>query len=310
MIMSWLRKMIRGTSNWLIFVILTIIGMALSWSVWTFDQFLITHIHHHQKPVNTGIICLSPAITEILHALTLDKKLVAIGEHCHYPPIIRNLPIAGSYLQPNLEKILFLKPQSVLIQGKNHALEHLSQATGIAMHAFDLTSIESIYYAISKLGRLYDCEPAAMVLIDQIQGDLRAIHWQTRDQHRPKTFLCLSRASSALGDMITANQTTFAGELLELAGGDNIFRTSMQPYPVPSLAALIELAPEVIIDISHHKLKPNQRERRRADWQALPMLPAVRSQRVHVIDDDYVLIPGPRVVQTARHLHKILHAQK
>ena len=52
------------------------------------------------------LISLSPSITEIVYALQKGDKLVATSSYSLYPEEAKQLPIVGSYTNPNIEKIL------------------------------------------------------------------------------------------------------------------------------------------------------------------------------------------------------------
>ncbi len=46
-----------------------------------------------------------------------------------------------------------------------------------------------------------------------------------------------------------------------------------------------------------------------ADWRELGDLRAVQNGRVHVLMDDFVVIPGPRIVATVRTFAERLHPE-
>ena len=56
------------------------------------------------------IVSTSPSITETLFALGLGDRVVAVSQHCHYPPEVNGRPRVGSYLRPNVEAIVGLRP--------------------------------------------------------------------------------------------------------------------------------------------------------------------------------------------------------
>ena len=61
------------------------------------------------------IISTAPSITEILYALGLGDRVVAVTTYCHYPEAAKSKPKIGTYLQPNFETILSLKPDLVIV---------------------------------------------------------------------------------------------------------------------------------------------------------------------------------------------------
>src|SRR6476619_7181877 len=64
------------------------------------------------------IVSTAPSITETLFALGLGDRVVAVSQYCHYPAEATKLPKIGSYLKPNVEAIVGLRPDLVIIQAK------------------------------------------------------------------------------------------------------------------------------------------------------------------------------------------------
>src|SRR5262245_24695743 len=67
--------------------------------------------------VAARIITLTPSLTETVFALGAGARIVGVSEYCDYPPAAASLPRVGTFLQPNLEKILALRPDLVLADG-------------------------------------------------------------------------------------------------------------------------------------------------------------------------------------------------
>src|SRR5689334_24954698 len=64
------------------------------------------------------IVSTSPSITETLFALGLGGGVVGVSQHCHYPPTVTLLPKIGTYISPNVEAIVALRPDLVILQEK------------------------------------------------------------------------------------------------------------------------------------------------------------------------------------------------
>ncbi len=60
------------------------------------------------------IISIAPSFTEILYALGVGPQIVATTNFCDYPPEALNTDKIGDVLNPNIEKIIRLKPDLVL----------------------------------------------------------------------------------------------------------------------------------------------------------------------------------------------------
>jgi len=65
------------------------------------------------------IISMAPANTEILFALGLGAKVVGITNVCNYPSQTKEKEEIGDYDNPNLEKIIELKPDLILASHGN-----------------------------------------------------------------------------------------------------------------------------------------------------------------------------------------------
>ena len=114
-------------------------------------------------------------------------------------------------------------------------------------------------------------------------------------------------ASGRLSDLYVAGAGTFLGELLALAGGENVMPESAVSYPMISAEGLLRLAPEVVIDLAPECADdPDELAELERAWRRHGEVPAVASGRVHVVTNDALLVPGPRFVETLELLASIL----
>ena len=117
----------------------------------------------------------------------------------------------------------------------------------------------------------------------------------------PGTLLVVGRSTGGIEDVVVAGPGTFLNEMLELAGGTNAVGGE-QRWPQLNAEAIVLADPEVIIEFSS-----DSRDATHALWKAhLPALKAVRDARVHTLDQSGLLIPGPRMPETARALVEVL----
>ncbi len=99
----------------------------------------------------------------------------------------------------------------------------------------------------------------------------------------------------------------FLHDLVETAGGQNAFADVKRESMQVSSEAMLARAPEVIIETHQSSWDTSATAREQAVWRTLPALPAVRTNRVYMVADDRLFIPGPRVVDAARILAGIIH---
>jgi iron complex transport system substrate-binding protein len=111
----------------------------------------------------------------------------------------------------------------------------------------------------------------------------------------------------ALRSVYVSGGVGFLHDLLELAGGENVFAGIGRESAQISTETIIASAPDAIIELRYGApLTPAQLAAERAVWNMLETVPAVRTGRVHLLVGDEFVVPGPRVVQAARRLAEVL----
>src|SRR6185295_5025368 len=100
----------------------------------------------------------------------------------------------------------------------------------------------------------------------------------------------------------------FLHDLLELAGGSDALGDINRQSVQMSTEMILTRAPEVIIELRYgDALKRDDVEAERRVWNAVPSVPAVRSNRVYVLGGDQFVVPGPRIVLAAEQFARTLH---
>ena len=109
---------------------------------------------------------------------------------------------------------------------------------------------------------------------------------------------------------MTAGPGTFIGQMIESAGGSNVFGDVTTRFPRPSEEEILARAPEVILSTygDMNAGGPNDEARRkrirsRAGWAQIP---AVRDNRIAFLDEDLLTRPGPRLVDGLEAVAKVL----
>jgi iron complex transport system substrate-binding protein len=139
---------------------------------------------------------------------------------------------------------------------------------------------------------------------------LEAIDREVAGFSRQRVFVCLGREPGGMTSLYTAGGQSFVSEILQIAGGDNIFQDVTQPYPEASKESLIKRAPDVIIEMRPGENISDLRRRQiLSEWAILRGGPAVSNRRVYVLTQNFLLIPGPRVAAATRILAHTLHPE-
>lgn len=263
-----------------------------------------------ETPKYERIICLSPSITEIVFALEAQEAIVAVSGFCNYPPAAQSFPQVGSYLNPNFERILAFKPDLIIYQGKFEKMTQFCQTSSLPCLNVKLDIIQDAFDSIGQIGDMLGRSSQAQSLCVQIRSELQRIRDTVKDRKPVPVFISMWRTPDSFTNLATVSSKTFIHELVEIAGGRNIFSDTQTRYPSVSKESLLKRRPEAIIEIQP-EAKNNVANRKAItqSWKTFPSLPAVQDQKIHVMADSYLFIPGPRFALAARQLAERLHPE-
>jgi iron complex transport system substrate-binding protein len=254
----------------------------------------------------TRIISVVPAVTEVLFAIGAGPQVVGVSSFDTYPPEVRSRPTVGALLDPDFERILALKPDLVVVYGTQSDLADRLRRARIPMFTYQHAGLADVWTTITKLGARVGRASDASALVRSIERDLDQIRARVSGRPRPRVALLFGREPGALRNMFVSGGIGFLHDLIELVGGVNVFADVARESLQASSELMLARAPDVIIETRPSSWRGDA-ARERAVWQGLPVLPAVRSGRVHIVADDRLFIPGPRVADAARLLADLIH---
>ncbi len=267
-----------------------------------------------QERVATRIVSLVPALTEMLFAVGAGSQVVGVSSYDDFPPEVRSRPRVGALLDPDTERILSLKPDLVIVYGSQTELEGQFRRIGIRVYSYRHggagNGIGNVLQTIRDLGGLTGHRADGDRVAAQVQSQLDAIRARVRGRPRPRTMLVMGRDAMALRGVFVSAGVGFLHELLEVAGGDDVFGDVKREGVQPSNETMIVRAPEVIIELHAGETPPpGVLQKERAVWSLLASIPAVRNGRVHLLYGDYLMAAGPRLSRVAEALARVLHPE-
>jgi iron complex transport system substrate-binding protein len=101
----------------------------------------------------------------------------------------------------------------------------------------------------------------------------------------------------------------FLHDMLRAAGGDNVFGDVKQQSVQATSELILARRPDVILELRPGQVTPEQQPKEIAVWQALPSVPAVRTNRIAIITDARTVVPGPRVAEGTELIAQALHPE-
>jgi ABC-type Fe3+-hydroxamate transport system substrate-binding protein len=258
------------------------------------------------------VISLAPSITETLFALDAGDKVVAVTDYCQYPNQVKKLPKVGGYLDPNLEQIVRLKADIVILLERQQSLNRQLQQLGIQTLSIDNSSLTGIRNSIIDIGSAVNKVSSARHLVSEFDNRLEAIKQKVRDQPELTVLLAIAHSSHTdfLDKVYIAGQQDFYNDLLSFVGAKNVFHGPNIKVPAVSTEGLLRLNPQIIVDIfPGEEVYSPDLTKLRQQWQRLDKMDAISNKQLHIIQADYAVIPGPRIIQLAEDLARIFHPQ-
>jgi iron complex transport system substrate-binding protein len=258
-----------------------------------------------------SLISLAPSNTEILFALGLGSKVVAVGSSFDdYPPEARALPKVAEpdVTKPNLEKIVALAPDLILITGGDPLpLELINRLEGLQLTVLVLypRDIEGILQDIELIGTATGASKEAQALTTSLRGRLDAVLAKARTATtKPKVFYEVDATNPARP--FTAGPGSFIDAMLTLVGASNVAAGAKSPWAEFSAEELVRQDPEIIILGDANYGVTVDSVKARPGWSTLT---AVKKGAIYPIDDNLVSRPGPRLVEGLEALARIVHPE-
>jgi iron complex transport system substrate-binding protein len=250
------------------------------------------------------IVTLAPSLTEIVYFLGLGDRVVGVTRFSSYPPEAARKPRVGSYVDLNAEKIVSLSPDLVIgtSDGNQPRVVALLEKAGIPVFIVNPRNLGEVIETVVDIGRVCGVPDKARVLADELSARVESIVSKTKALERPVVFLQVNPKP-----IMTINGDTFSSDLIRLAGGLNMARDEPITYPRISLEAVIQRRPDVIVVSSMERGGELESIKRR--WLELPVIPAAKNGRVHLVESDLIDRPSPRIVDGLEILARIIHPE-
>lgn len=255
------------------------------------------------------IVSLIPAATEMLFAFGAGPQVVGVGSFDTYPPETSRLPKVGALLDPDVERILSLKPELVVVYASQRDLKQQLQRAGIAIYDYKHAGLADVTATMRALGEATGHADRARESADAIERTLDQIRARVANRPAPRTLLVFGHEPGALRGIYASGGVGFLDDMLKIAGGVNVFADVAQQAVQASTEQIIARRPEVILEVRARDdaMPLADRASDVRIWSALASVPAVRTGHVQFLVDDRLVIPGPRVAEGTRLMAEALH---
>ena len=263
------------------------------------------------------IISMAPSTTEIVFALGLDEKVVGVDSYSDYPYDFSawiaagNMTGVGDFTNPSMEAIASLEPDLILATGGVQAeTVGTLRDLGYKVLVLDPTNIEGVLTDIELVGNATGKTTEAKNLINDISNRIDVVVNKVANApSEPKIYYEVWYDPTSLW---TAGAKAWQNELIEKAGGVNIFNDQQFDYFQSTAEAVIELKPDIIVLPAEGMGSGPQfwgsldDVKERPGWNTIP---AVQNNRLVLVDSNTIARAGPRVADIIEDLAEAFHPE-
>ncbi|MCR4419602.1 MAG: ABC transporter substrate-binding protein [Clostridia bacterium] len=249
--------------------------------------------------------------THFLYALGVQDRLVGIDTPSRtnqfflaLHPGFKDLPAVGSPKEINVEQIIALKPDLVLVPGRNKEMVEQLAGKGLTVFGVVAEDLDQLMDTMSNLGRALGREERAerfnqyyRQMLDRIQSETQALEGSAR----PKVYLV-----GPMGTLSTASGEMYQHFLIEAAGGRNAAGDLKGGWVEVSPEQLIQWDPDVIVVVKYASDTSPEKILQDPRWKNIK---AVQNKNVFWFPSDLTPwdYPSPQAVLGLVWLAKILH---
>lgn len=257
------------------------------------------------------IVSLSPGVTEVLYNLELGERVVGVTRFCTYPAEAKKKPKVGGYLDPDMEAVLRLRPDLVVMRKEQADIAANILKLGIPVLQVEHRTVPGILNSFRQIGQTCHREQAAERQLAMLDDKIRKIRRDIQaGGPKPKVLITVDRdtRNNGIRDVYIAGHEGFYDWIIEQAGGANAWTKDAPAFPQVSVEGILRMNPDVIVELMPTARNGYETETFiRLQWANYPRIQAVKNGRVHLFNQDYMVIPGPRFYRILEEMVRVMH---
>ena len=278
-----------------------------------FGFFLVVSCKNNKPSQEIRYIITSPEVAEIIALIEGTQNIVGVTTECDFPSELKKIPKVGTFGKVDFEKIIELEPTIVFISGleQKHLAAELKKLN-IKTELIYPKSVAEMISSIRKIGTLLDKEKRANFIADSLQTQINQFTSSTsstdstnstsstNSTNLPKVYIEIYG-----NPIMSVSDNSFIGEVIQLAGGNNIFAHLPRDYSRIKPEDVILADPEIIL-LTYPGISAEQIKERKG-WY---IISACKNNRIYTVEDinpDLILRASPRIIEGMKLLQKAFY---
>lgn len=229
------------------------------------------------------ILSTAPSNTEILIGLGVEEKIIGVDKYSSSLEGLNEDVISIDFRNPDVEAIIEMKPDILIASGHNKVGDEdpyalLKEAGITVVYLPTSVSIDGMKQDIEFIGSIVGKEDEAKAMTTQISEEVALIVEKAKAITTKKNVYF----EISSDPLVSVGSETFLNEFIEIIQANNIM-SSQKGWPKPSVEAILEMNPDVIITNQSYDSEAVSKIMNREGFQALN---AVKNGEVYVIDSN------------------------
>ena len=233
--------------------------------------------------VEEVVVATSVAVTEILDKLGVEVSGVPTTSY-ELPKSTKDATEVGSPMNPDLEIIKSLNPTCVVsVDTLGSDFEKQFTENNIPSMFVNLSTVDGLKETIVNLGEKFDKSEKAVEIIAELENKENELNLSKKENKEDILILF-----GAPGSVMVSTDNSYVGNLVKIAGGNNIFESESSSFIQVNMEEIIKRNPDKILIMTHavpeEAKKTVEEEFAKATWQQLD---AIKNNKVYYLENGY-----------------------
>ena len=229
------------------------------------------------------VVATSVAVTEILDKLGVEVSGVPTTSY-ELPKSTKDATEVGSPMNPDLEIIKSLNPTCVVsVDTLGSDFEKQFTENNIPSMFVNLSTVDGLKETIVNLGEKFDKSEKAVEIIAELENKENELNLSKKENKEDILILF-----GAPGSVMVSTDNSYVGNLVKIAGGNNIFESESSSFIQVNMEEIIKRNPDKILIMTHavpeEAKKAVEEEFAKATWQQLD---AIKNNKVYYLENGY-----------------------
>jgi len=254
------------------------------------------------------IVGIGGSVTEIIHELGQQHRLVARDTTSQFPDSVTGLPDVGYMRALSPEGVLSVDPDLIIAlegSGPPETIEVLERASVPIVFVPEIYDGEGVAAKIEAVGEALGVTEAAADMAERVEADIAAARDLAAASGREPSVMFVLTVQD--GRIMASGTGTAADGIISLAGGRNVI-DAYEGYRQITDEAIIEAAPDFILMMDRGGAQGTTADNL-TTIPAIASTPAGAEGRIIRMDGSYLLGFGPRTASAVRDLAASLHVE-